>query len=225
MSNVESLLEPHQLAQLNEEMIVEYLMNHPDFFARYPDVVASLQISHQQRGAISLVELQQERLRIRISELEEEVTQFMSIASTNDRLFALLAETQQQLFTTTNLHEIDKVLTQLADKLNLTAAIVLFDAPVAEYRLDRNEYQTLKATRFPQNALYLGRLRQREASLFFDDSVEFGSAALLPLGHKQELGIMAFYSPDGAHFQPNMDTLFLAQLASVVSYLISSWSR
>ena len=56
---------------LQEEEVAEYLGRHPEFFLRHKVLLDNLQIPHQVKGAVSLFELQQERQRERISELEQ----------------------------------------------------------------------------------------------------------------------------------------------------------
>ncbi|KZW49365.1 3',5'-cyclic-nucleotide phosphodiesterase [Vibrio parahaemolyticus] len=51
------------------------------------------------------------------------------------------------------------------------------------------------------------------------DVPEMGSYVVLPLVKKQTLGVLAFSSEDGGHFQPDMDTLFLRHLSLVVAHL------
>ncbi|QAV05956.1 Protein of unknown function DUF484 [Vibrio cholerae] len=49
-----------------------------------------------------------------------------------------------------------------------------------------------------------------------------GSYVVLPLQRQAPLGILAFASEDGGHFQPSMDTLFLRHLALVLAHLIET---
>jgi len=57
---------------------------------------------------------------------------------------------------------------------------------------------------------------QREF-LFGPEGLELGSVALVPLGEKGTLGLLALGSPDRDRFHPGMSTEFLARLAELVS--------
>ena len=49
--------------QLSAQQVAEYLSDNTEFFVEYPELTAELIIPHQQRGSVSLVELQAEQLR------------------------------------------------------------------------------------------------------------------------------------------------------------------
>jgi uncharacterized protein YigA (DUF484 family) len=57
---------------------------------------------------------------------------------------------------------------------------------------------------------------QREL-LFGSEANEIGSVALVPLGEKGALGLLALGSSDRDRFHPGMSTEFLARLAELVS--------
>jgi uncharacterized protein YigA (DUF484 family) len=59
----------------------------------------------------------------------------------------------------------------------------------------------------------------REALFGNMDVPEMGSYVVLPLVKQQTLGVLAFSSEEGGHFQPDMDTLFLRHLSLVVAHL------
>ena len=82
-------------------------------------------------------------------------------------------------------------------------------------------YQYFAHRHLASKNAYLGRLRKADRdALFHGISVpEMGSYVILPLEKTQPLGVLAFSSEDGGHFQPDMDTLFLRQLALVVAHL------
>ncbi len=83
-----SLLE----VQLQEELVVAYLAQHPDFFLRHKALLDQLQIPHPVKGAVSLVELHQERQRERIETQEQELRTLMETASRNERIFRVYAD-------------------------------------------------------------------------------------------------------------------------------------
>ena len=53
-----------------EDVVVDYLQNHPDFLEQRPDALVNLDLTHRSGEAVSLIERQVEMLRIRNAELE-----------------------------------------------------------------------------------------------------------------------------------------------------------
>ena len=59
---------------MNEASIAEYLLQHPEFFERHAEMLTAVHLSsgHGQR-AVSLQERQSERLRAKITDLEQRI--------------------------------------------------------------------------------------------------------------------------------------------------------
>ena len=71
-----------------------------------------------------------------------------------------------------------------------------------------------------------GRLTEEQMQALFNDTADtIKSAALMPLvtaeDSKQCLGLVAIGSKDAARFSADMDTLFLAHLAKVLTRVIN----
>lgn len=229
MNNV-TLIEP-QPTKLTEDVVAQFLMDNPDFFQQYPELLNRIKVDTPERGVVSLVEVQVNKLRGRISELEEEITLLMSLAAKNDQLFHDFADVQKQLLMSTDFFQAANIIEQKATELNLTAHIKIIEHTHPKYHLERSALDKFVKKFLNGHSAYLGRLRQaeRDSLLAYGgldlSHVELGSFAILPLGQSQPMGIMAFSSRDGGHFQPNMDTLFLEQLVSVFHYLLTQWSK
>jgi uncharacterized protein YigA (DUF484 family) len=74
-------------AAVSEEVLVDYLVRHPDFFERHAGVLTRLRIPHERGGqTISLVERQVQALRDKNQQLEAKIHEFVSIAQGNDAL-------------------------------------------------------------------------------------------------------------------------------------------
>ena len=65
---------------MTEQDIINYLKNHPTFFANHLELLDTLIIPHAQKGNLSLIEMQLERQRQYIKELESELTKFGRLA-------------------------------------------------------------------------------------------------------------------------------------------------
>lgn len=93
-----------------------------------------------------------------------------------------------------------------------------------KYGLASEDWQRFATNHFNGKSAYLGRLRQADRQRLLGDrpAPEMGSYVVLPLQRQAPLGILAFASEDGGHFQPSMDTLFLRHLALVLAHLIET---
>ncbi|WED21775.1 DUF484 family protein [Vibrio sp. JC009] len=208
---------------LSAEIVEEYLRDHPDFLKNRPALIEKLSLSHKEQGAVSLVEIQLRRQREKIAELEEEITQLMSLAAKNDKTFYEFMELQEQVLKCSTVNELITAVAQKAASLGLKGYVRLIDSPEKAHYLSYDNWHSFAASHFNGKDAYLGRLRKADRELLFgNESVpELGSYVVLSLTKHKPLGVIAFSSEDGGHFQPNMDTLFLKHLALTVSHLVS----
>ncbi|ENA1151279.1 MULTISPECIES: DUF484 family protein [Vibrio] len=206
---------------LTAEVVAEYLKDHPDFFVQRPELVDRLSFPHSDLGAVSLVHIQMNRQRQRIEELEEEITALMSLAANNDRTFYEFMDLQGQILKCGDFKQVIHSIEEKAKALGLRAFVRLFSQCDASIQLSKESYQRFATTHLNGKDAYLGRLRKvdREALFGNMEVPEMGSYVVLPLVKQQTLGVLAFSSEDGGHFQPDMDTLFLRHLSLVVAHL------
>ncbi|MBD1576433.1 DUF484 family protein [Vibrio sp. S11_S32] len=214
---------------LTAEIVADYLKDHPDFFADRGRLLDRLSISHQQQGAVSLVEIQMRRQRQKIEELEEDITQLMSLAAKNDRTFHQLMDLQQQLLRCDSLSQLVTALDGYANNIGLKSHIFLLDQQYNKWALEAETHQRFITNHLNGKQAYLGRLNRNDRHALFggdrfasDELSELGSYVILPLVRKESLGLLAFSSQEGGHFQPEMDTLFLNHLCALVAFLVVS---
>lgn len=214
---------------LTAEIVADYLKDHPDFFADRGRLLDRLSISHPQQGAVSLVEIQMRRQRQKIEELEEDITQLMSLAAKNDRTFHQLMDLQQQLLRCDSLTQLVEALDGYSNAIGLKSHIFLLDQNHNKWALESETYQRFMTNHLNGKQAYLGRLNRHDRHALFggerfhnDELSELGSYVILPLVRKDALGLLAFSSQEGGHFQPEMDTLFLRHLCALVAFLVVS---
>lgn len=231
MASRENSINSTEKIKITEDIVAQFLIDNPSFFHQHPELLGRIKVDTPERGAISLVEVQVNNLRERINELEEEITSLMSLAAINDQLFRGFAKVQKALLLCCDFFEAAKVIEEKALSLNLTAHIKLVNHTHPKYTLTQEALDKFLKKFLNGHSVYLGRLRQVERESLFSyvgldlSSAELGSFAILPLGQSQPLGVIAFSSADGGHFQPSMDTVFLEQLVSVFYYLLTQWNR
>lgn len=208
---------------LTEQEVTDFLQANPDFFIRQSDLLTRIQVHHSERGVVSLVDIQLERLRQQVTELEGKIQGLMSAAEKNSQLFDIFARAQLQLFQTHNIYQACGVLETLAEQLGLEVGLRLFDSMDDNLYLERRSFEHFRCARLTARPVYLGRLRKQESELLFDHPPHLGSFVVVPLGSERLIGVLSFASVDGGHFQPEMDTLFVEQLAVVLTRLIHHW--
>ncbi|MFV0450220.1 MAG: DUF484 family protein [Vibrio sp.] len=216
---------------LTAEVVAEYLKDNPDYFKHRPELVDRLSLPSQQSGSVSLVHVQMARQRQRIEDLEEEITSLMSLAANNDRTFHEFMDLQEQILKCECFADVCAMIEEKARSLNLIGYVRLLNNQHPHYGLSKEQWSRFATNHFNGKNAYLGRLRKADRHLLFGEQLfapELGSYVILPLIKRNiPLGILAFASEDGGHFQPSMDTLFLRHLALVVSHLIDTlpWQR
>ncbi len=196
----------------DEILIREYLLDNPDFFSRYPELLLAMRIPHAERGVVSLVERRQEMLRGRVAQLEEEITSLMSIASQNEKIFMFNSALSLKLLKAEDLGELRQTLsTELKQEFNFTHVRL-----ITVHDID-SELSHIWSERLKQG-YYFGRLTQKESKRLFGSEV--GSVALSRLSDECGQVIFAIASEDPIHFHPDMGSLLLDQLKQLLDHLL-----
>ena len=219
--------------ETEEESVAAYLQHNPEFFERHQPLLARLRLPHVRGGStISLVERQIEVLREKQAALENKLAELVRVARANDAIAERLHRFTRRLLRAvpraTAIAHIEAGLREDFDAFH--AALVLIGAPpdptlpsfvrtVPAADAQLKSFESLFASGKPR----CGQARdsQREF-LFGPEGLEMGSVALVPLGDKGALGLLALGSADRDRFHPGMSTEFLARLADLISDALSS---
>jgi len=208
---------------LTDELVSAYLQDNPEFFSRNNELMTGLRLTDSQRGTVSLVERQQQQLRQKVHNLEDEITQLMSVASHNESLFMLYSDLYLRLIDCTSANELLDCLAQTTTELLSLSAFKLYlvdSVEVAHDSLSENDCQGVMQNRLEKSDYYFGRLQQSEQQMIFSKNCT-GSVVLVKLTHdEKELGFLAISSDDAHHFDPRMDTLLLSQFKRLVAKLL-----
>lgn len=216
------------------QAVADYLRNHPDFFLTHPELVTELAIPHPSGEAVSLVERQVSVLRDQNQHLRQQLQTLIHNARTNEALSERLhALTLSLLACDTP----DRLFAVLCDKLReefdadavvicLTDPRIPHGAPARQCldvrRLDQEDLQPFEDL-LKDNRAVCGRLTHRQRTyLFGEQAAAVTSVALAPLqppaeGATDVLGLLAIGSHDTQRFQSGMGTVFLKQLADIVT--------
>ncbi|MGB0936912.1 MAG: DUF484 family protein [Colwellia sp.] len=211
---------------LNDELVLTYLQDNPEFFNRNPNLVTNLRLEDQQRGTVSLVQRQQQQLRQKVTVLEDEITQLMSVGNHNDQLFTLFSDLYLKLIDCESVNSLLDYLTySVTELLSLSVFKIWIDPSYTDTAIEHtcvseNDCGGILQNRLANEDYYFGRLQQTEQSLIFT-RVCAGSVALIKLSHENKtFGFLTIFSEDAQHFDPRMDTMLLSQFRKLVSKLL-----
>ena len=214
-----------------EAGIADYLEKHPEFFERNLAVLARLRLPHLRGGTtVSLVERQVEVLRERQASSEERLQEFIRVARANDVLAEKIQRFSRRLLRATTIRDtlaaIEGSLREDFDAVNSRLVLPGFDAAGIEGVPDRflravpKEEPALRSfdTLFNGGKPRCGQVRDIQRDfLFGDEAATIGSVALVPLGEKGSLGLLAVGSGDVNRFHPGMSTEFLARMGELIA--------
>ncbi len=207
---------------LDGRQIADYLAVNPNFFTYHKDLLEQLHLPHEQRGSVSLVEAKLERQRQRIHELEDEITGLMTVAGENERIFRVYMDLLPRLFECASPGELELCMRRtFQEQLRVSAVRLVLDPrryPVAQSPAGE-QLERLYRERMSSEDVYLGRLGKDEKQRLFQGAM-VNSCALIRLGTRGEMGLLAFGSADSSHYRSGMDTLLLRQLADMLAVLL-----
>ena len=219
--------------EIDEESVVNFLQHNPDFFERHQALLSRLRLPHARSGStISLVERQVEVLREKYAAIEEKLAEFVRVARSNDAIAQRMHGFTRRLLRAgsrdTVLQNIEAGLRQDFDAFNSVLLLIGDEQTHEDERFLRiiaaadprlQSFETLFASGKPR----CGQVRDSQRELLFgSESSDIGSVALVPLGDKGSLGLLALGSTDRNRFHPGMSTEFLARLAELISDALST---
>ncbi len=211
-----------------EESIAAYLQHNPDFFERHLTLLARLRLPHARGGStISLVERQIEVLREKHASLEAKLADLVKVARGNDAIAEKLHRfTRRLLAARSRADVIASVEASLREDFDAFHAVLVLIGEQMEsttqrfIRTVRPDDPNLKSfeTLFASGKPRCGQARdsQREF-LFGTDANDIGSIALVPLGDRGLVGLLAIGSTDRDRFHPGMSTEFLARMGELIA--------
>ena len=211
--------------EINDEIVREYLKNHDDFLQRYPDMLDFLHVPHASGSAVSLVEKQVSVMRERSTELRQRLTALTAHAKDNDALFEQTRALVLKLLDAPSVAALYSTFmtSMVADFSVEHASMILYTkndtnegCRTASHEMVKKEIGSL----FRGNKAICGTLRTEELTFLFPEGQGVGSAAIMPLGCTEQLGLIAVGSSDASRYSSKTGTLFLAHVADVIVKLL-----
>ncbi|WP_323857253.1 DUF484 domain-containing protein [Xenorhabdus doucetiae] len=222
----------HSENRLDDQSVMDYLLNNPDFFIRNANRVDKIRVPHPVRESISLMEWHMSRQRKRIGYLEEDLNHLIEQAKQNEVLFSNLLQLLSTLSGAKSLQDFLSCLSSWSKTLGLSNSYIrLFSdkwhlgAPLnsPELAISRHAFETVRIKRFGEKNHYLGQLHGPEILLLMPQARHVGSVAISLLGAQGDLGLVIFNSHDKQHYHEGMGTDILDHLAKLLPGLLSRW--
>jgi uncharacterized protein len=220
-----------EIAEVDEAAVASYLSATPEFFDRHAQLLAKIRLPDMRSGAttVSLLERQVEVLRERNRELERKVKDFVDVARENDALGTrVLAMARRLIAARDHASAIGAIESALREEFGAGQSVLVLTAARAPQGLAETRFLRIVPAEAPELRTFetlfssgkprCGQLRdsQREF-LFGGDAGEIGSVALVPVGGKAGLGLLACGSNDSHRFNPTMSTDFLAHIGELIA--------
>jgi uncharacterized protein len=214
-------------ANAEEESVARYLQHNPEFFERHQALLARLRLPHSRGGStISLVERQIEVMRERHAALEAKLAELMRVARDNDAIAERFHRFARRLLRAPSRQSaLDEIEASLRDDFDAFHSVLLlvgtkqestqrFPRSVASDDPNLKSFESLFASAKPR----CGQVRDSQRDfLFGSDANDIGSVALVPLGEKGSMGLLALGSTERDRFHPGMSTEFLARMADLIA--------
>ncbi len=225
-----------EIAEVDEEAVASYLSATPEFFDRHAQLLAKIRLPDSRGSAttVSLLERQVEVLRERNRQLERKLKEFVDVARENDTLGARVLVMARRLIAAGDraavIRTVEASLREDFDAGESVLVITPGTAPanladsrflrvVAADSPDLRSFETLFSSGKPR----CGQLRDSQRDfLFGTGSVAIGSVALVPLGPKGSLGLLACGSNDVQRFNPTMSTDFLQHIGELIAAALAA---
>lgn len=213
--------------ELDEAQVVAFLREHPDFLARYPELLEKLELRHSSGAAVSLIERQVEILRGKGNLLENRLGALLEAARDNESRAANVHRLARSLIRAPTLAA---TVTALRKCLREDFSVDDTWIGVSAGALKRHDIEGLHVIEpagpvarafenfFRTRLLECGPLDEARAKLLFPQAkVLPASAAIVPLEKEKDLGMLVLASVDPQRFQPRQGRLFLDMTADLVS--------
>jgi uncharacterized protein YigA (DUF484 family) len=176
---------------------------------------------------ISLVERQIEVLREKHAALEQKLAELVRVARANDVIADKLHRfTKRLLRAGTRANAVEKIEASLREDFDSFHSVLILVgehpdlAPQRFVRTVKADDSNLKSfeTLFASGKPRCGQVRDSQREFLFGaDANDMGSVALVPLGEKGAIGLLALGSTDRDRFHPGMSTEFLARMGDLVA--------
>jgi len=217
--------------ELDDQAIVDYLKQSPDFLIRHPDLLERLEVQQGITGATSLLERQTTVLRGKNKHLEDQLDNLIVAARSNEQIMKKLQHLTLELLRADNL---DMLLSTCQDVLrgDFNSDFVSFrlfqdkpkgkDLPGLHYVKSNHTMMKAFDNLFNDLKPVCGSCPEEQLNfLFRENGSRIKSVALIPLQCNHSIGLLALGSVEAQRFNKSMGTVFISHLGELIATAIS----
>jgi len=212
---------------ISAAQVREYLKEHPEFFAKHPELLEAVDLQHKSGTAVSLIERQVELLRGKNQRLQDRLERLMEAAQGNEKRAESVHKLARTLMRAPSLGGVVAGLRQcMREEFDIDETFVGLNSQV----LKRHDIEGLVSLEgegriskafenfFRTRLIECGPIKEAPAKLLFPGAKALPqSAAVVPLEKEKNLGMIALGSRDPERFQPRQGKLFLEMTADLVA--------
>lgn len=217
---------------MDEAKVKKFLLENPNFLVKNPELLTHIELKYGEQETFSLVERQVKTLRDKNSQLQGQQIDMLHAAHANEELLITCNQFMLDLLECSSLSSlISKIVIDFKQTFNLDdAAIILVGnypscAPAKVFSSSDDIKQLLNC-QFPDNQPLCGRVSQvAKETLFGEESYNYQSCALIPLGQECKNGLIALASKDVSRFGPEMGTLFIELISKYIASLVIPYEK
>ena len=211
----------------DELQLISLLKDNGAIFQRHPELLETLDLSHETGGAVSLIERQVQVLREKNNQLDKRLCELMDVARDNERLAQSRHRIALNLLGAHDLNDVVSiVLDELSNELKADFAVVklfteketwLKQYPQLFVATGSDGLNAFKTMRDHKNPVCGRGTDEQKTFLFVDDANQIKSVAIIPLTTGADLGLIGLGSEAISRFQASLGTQFLSQMGELVS--------
>lgn len=206
----------------DEAAVADWLLEHPDFLLRRPEVLAQISIPHSTGGAASLIERQVSVLREQLASERGRLSHIIARANDYAALIERLHALTLRLIMAPDIQQacvaLEAALREEFDADAVTLKLFPVDAETADQDPVVRDYVAF----IDRDRCICGPLGDPQAATLFGVAAEaIQSAALIPIRAREQSGVLAIGSQDPDRFRPDMATDLLERLGAVAGAKIA----
>lgn len=212
---------------LDPQSVREWLLAHPEFLAKHPEVLEQVDLQHASGEASSLIERQVEWLRAKNARLEARMSQLTDTARDNEERARKILKIAHLLLRAPTLAVlVDNLRKQLREEFQIDAIYL----GVLGAKLRRTDIKGLARIEpkgqvarafdnsFRTRLIETGPLDAERARLIFPREEPLpASAAVVPLDKRETIGLLVLGAADAERFTADQGKLFLEMLAELLA--------
>ena len=220
-------LDSYPQNELSDDEIIQFFADNPDFFQRYPDILDTLSIPHENGTAISLVERQITLLREKNTDLATQLNSLLAVAHDNNQTQQQIHQMTLEVLAAPDAHAaLEQLTAALAKdfKVEHVAIRLLADKSHPLKNIDPAYVLTSHSARetldglTPTNEPRCGRFKESQLKRLFGGQADVVASAVIVPMRKQTLhAVIALGSENEHRFNPGMDTLYLKRLGDLIA--------